>query len=157
MEEYRKLLVLGLNAAISQGRLSLKAPTTNAPTDEDGYMMLELGGYPSVFLWNSISIGELRVSVWWNYEHSKHPQANAKGNAQEMFTLTKPLAKRLHYPKFVGATVSGWLERKTGKHLQGRGKQGLFDTYLRKDMKEKLRAMSVPVANGFEAEGKFFP
>ncbi|XOK15611.1 hypothetical protein ACI6PO_28090 (plasmid) [Agrobacterium tumefaciens] len=156
MDDYRKLLVLGVNEAIKQGRISLAAPPGDAPTDEDGHLFTGLAGYPSVVLWNSISVGELRVSVWWNYDHSKHPQAESPGNAREMFSLSKPLAKKVHYPKFVGATASAWLERKTGKHLQGHGKRNIFDTYLRADMKEKLRAIPDPRPEGYEAEGQFF-
>lgn len=156
MDDYRKLLIIGVNEAIRQGKLSLAAPPGDAPTDEDGHLRVDLAGYPSVVLWNSISVGELRVSVWWNYDHSKHPQAESSGNARETFGLSKPLAKRVHYPKFVGATASGWLERKTGKHLQGRGKQGIFDTYLRADMKGTLRAMPAPKPEGYDAEGAFF-
>ncbi|QPB20380.1 hypothetical protein [Rhizobium sp. 007] len=156
MDGYRKLLVLGVNEAIKQGRISLAAPPGDAPTDEDGRLFACIAGYPSVVLWNSISVGELRVSVWWNYDHSKHPQAESSGNAREMFSLGRPLAKKAHYPKFVGATASAWLERKTGKHLQGNGKRNIFDTYLRADMKEKLRAIPDPNPEGYEAEGQFF-
>jgi len=156
MDDFRKLLVLGMNEAIKQGRISLEGPPGNAPTDEDGHLFARIAGYPSVVLWNSISVGELRVSVWWNYDHSKHPQAESSGNARETFSLSNSLAKRAHYPKFVGATASAWLERKTGKHLQGHGKRGVFDTYLRADMKEKLRAIPDPTPEGYEAEGQFF-
>lgn len=156
MEDFRKLLVLGLNAAIEQGRINLQAPPTDAATDEAGHFHAVLAGYPSVVLWNSITVGELRVSVWWDYDHSKHPQANSLGNARESFSGSRPLAKSTHYPKFVGATVSAWLERQTGKHLQGKGKQGLFDTYLRRGMKETLHSLPTPKPNGYAVEGKFF-
>lgn len=156
MESYRKLLVLGMNEAIKQGRISLAAPPGNGPTDEDGHLFAGIAGYPSVVLWESISYGELRVSVWWNYDHSKHPQAECSGNARERFDLSRPLANKVHYPKFIGATASAWLERKTGKHLQGNGKHHIFDTYLRADMKEKLHAIPDPKPEGYEAEGQFF-
>ncbi|MBB3590782.1 hypothetical protein FHX08_001126 [Rhizobium sp. BK529] len=156
MDSYRKLLVLGMNDAIKQGRISLAAPPGNGPTDEDGHLFADIAGYPSVVLWQSISYGELRVSVWWNYDHSKHPQAEASGNQRERFTLTMPLANRVRYRKFVGATASAWLERQTAKHLMGHGRRFVFDTYLRADMKEKLHALPVPKPEGYEAEGKFF-
>ena len=56
----------------------------------------------------------------------------------------------------VGATASAWLERKTGKHLQGKEKQGVFDTYLRADMKERLNSVPAPKPIGYQAEGQFF-
>ena len=156
MDDFRKLLVLGVNEAIKGGRLSLAAPPTDAATDEDGHFFTTLAGLPSVVLWNSISVGELRVSVWWDYDHSKHPQADGIGNSRESFSLSQPLARRIHYPKFVAATASGWLERKTGKHLQGTGKQGIFDTYLKRGMKATLGALPVPKPDGYSAEGQFF-
>ncbi|MBB3412213.1 hypothetical protein FHT87_006183 [Rhizobium sp. BK316] len=156
MDSYRKLLVLGMNEAIKQGGISLAAPAGNGPTDEDGYLFAGIAGYPSVVLWESIGYGELRVSVWWNYDHSKHPQAEASGNQRETFCLSKPLANRVQYRKFVGATASAWLERKTGRHLMGRGRGCVFDTYLRADMKEKLHAIPDPKPEGYKAEGRLF-
>ena len=156
MDSYRKLLVLGMNEAIKQGRISLAAPAGNGPTDEDGHLFAGIAGYPSVILWESISYGELRVSVWWNYDHSKHPQAGSPGDACESFDLSRPLANRVQYRKFVGATASGWLERKTGMHLMGRGRRCVFDTYLRADMRKKLHAIPDPKPEGYKAEGKIF-
>ncbi|WP_285295554.1 hypothetical protein [Aureimonas altamirensis] len=157
MNNFRKLLVLGLNEALGRDLLTLEAPRSDAPTNEDSHAMFEIAGFPSVFLWSSISVGELRISVWWDYDHSNHPQADSPGNSKETFSLSQPLAKRNKYPKFVGATASAWLERKTGKHLQGEGKQGVFHTYLRADMKERLRSMPAPTPIGYQAEGQFFP
>lgn len=156
MNAHRKLLILGLNEAIQQGKISLSAPLEDAPTDEKGHLFVDVHGFPSVVLWNSISVGELRVSVWWNYDHSRHPQAELSGDARESFRGSKPLAKRSHYLKFVGATASGWLERNTGTYLQGTGSQGVFDTYLRKDMREHLQAIPEPSPKGYSPEGKFF-
>jgi len=94
--------------------------------------------------------------VWWKYDHSRHPQAELGGSSREQFKTSLPLAKKQHYPKFVGVTVSGWLERKTGKHLQGKGQKGLFDVYTRRGEKEILKSLSDPSPSGFKAEGKFF-
>ncbi|GGB82838.1 hypothetical protein [Glycocaulis alkaliphilus] len=155
MEYLRKLLVHGVNEALAAQRFSL-APPTESGCDEEGHIQVKIAGRNCVVLWSGISYGELRVSVWWNYEHSNHPQANLKGNARESFNLSQPLAKKSAYPNFVGATVSGWLERKTGPHLQGKGRTGLFDTYVRRGEAEYLRALSEPSPAGFAAEGKFF-
>ncbi|UIK20256.1 hypothetical protein [Rhizobium leguminosarum] len=112
MYELRKLMVLAVNEAVKQGLLSLEAPPNDGPTDEDGHLIAEIAGRPSVVNWSSISAGEVRVSVWWDYDHSKNPQANEKGDYRESFSSTQPLAKDSHYPKFVGVTVSGWLNEK---------------------------------------------
>lgn len=152
MNTHRKLIVLGLNEALRQGVISL------SPTDreESGHLFVQIAGHPSVVLWSSISYGELRVSVWWKYDHSQHPQANKLGNARESFKTSRPLAKSQHYPKFVGATVSAWLERKTGAFIQGRGSSGLFDTYTRRGEGAVLEALPAPLPQGFAVEGKFF-
>ncbi len=156
MNDHRKLIVLGLNEALARGAILLTIPSTDDRSEEHGHFMTELAGRPSVVMWSDIGYGELRVSVWWDYDHSNHPQANMTGNSRENFTTSRPLAKRSHYPKFVGATASGWLERKTGKHLQGKGSQGIFDTYLRRDLKNALQAVPTPSPKGYNAEGKFF-
>jgi len=154
--EFRKLLILAVNDATQFGKISLKPPRTNAPTDEDGHYFTELAGYPSVVLWNSISVGELRVTVWWNYDHTKHPQAQAEDRSRERFQTSTPLAKRSQYSRFVGATASGWLERKTSQHLQGKAGEGIFDTYLRNDMRTALDSLPDCAPIGFDAEGKFY-
>ena len=151
MDKHRKLLVLGLNELLKRNLISL-----DGHGDEKGHIMTELYGENSVIIWNSISHEELRLSVWWKYDHSKHPQANSQGNSKETFVTTLPLAKQKHYPSFVGATVSGWIERETGKHLQGEKAQGLFSIYTRKGEKDILENIPDPVPNGFKAEGKFF-
>ncbi|MDX3806560.1 MAG: hypothetical protein QHC89_09175 [Bosea sp. (in: a-proteobacteria)] len=156
MHELRKIMVLGLNEAVKQGRIFMDAPPTDAPTDEDGYLMTDIAGRPAVVNWDSLSSGEMRISVWWDYDHSKHPQADASGNARESFLQSQPLANENHYRRFVGVTVSGWLERKTGKHLQGKGKEHLFEVYMRRGSKELLQKLPDPKPIGYEAEGKFF-
>ena len=154
MDNFRKLLVAGVNEALAQGKFSLNVSGSDARVEEQGHFFTQIGGYPSVVLWSDIGFGELRVSVWWNYDHSKHPQSNAKGNALEQFILDSPLAKRARYPDFVGAFACGWLERKAGKYLQGEGKGGIYKSYIRKDMKVALNDMPVPVAQGFKPQGQ---
>lgn len=156
MDKHQKLLILGLNEAIRRGAINLSSPDDAAAADEDGHFFADIAGYPSVVLWNNIGYGELRVSVWWNYDHSKHPQAEMSGNSRETFSTSMPLAKRTRYRDFVGATASAWLERKTGKHLQGKGGRSVFDTYLRADMKVRLEALQEPKPEGYKAEGRFF-
>jgi len=151
MQAHRKLLVLGLNELLAQNLLSL-----TDEGDSQGYIMTKIAGEDAVLLWQTIGSEEVQISVWWKFDHSKHPQAQLDGAYRERFSSSSPLAKSQHYPKFVGATVSGWLERKTGKYLMGRHSQGLFGTYMRRGEREVLDAIPVPVANGFKVEGKFF-
>ena len=108
-----------------------------------------------MILWSDAGFQELRLSVWWNYDHSRHPQANLQGNSREEFQTSRPLAKSQRYREFVGATVSAWIERERGKYLQGRAGKHLFDTYLRQDSKLVLDAIEDPVPKGFAIEGRF--
>lgn len=151
LDPYRKLIILGINKLLADGLISL-----TSTSDTQGHVFAELGGYPSAVIWNGIGFGELRVSVWWKYDHSKHPQANLIDSSKEEFKTSQPLAKQQDYPKFVGVTVSAWLERKTGQHVQGKGRERLFDVYTRRGEKIALDALPDAKPNGYEAEGKFF-
>ncbi len=156
MNAYRKLLVLGVNELLQRNLIALKASGKDQRNEEEnGHIFADLGGAPSVILWENIGVDELRVSVWWNYDHSKHPQANNVGNSKEQFMTASPLAKSQHYRKFVGATVSSWLERRAGLYIQGIGNQGLFKTYMRRSDKAYLNALPSPKPDGYSAEGRF--
>jgi hypothetical protein len=146
----RKLLILATNHLLQNKLISLDG------TDEgEQHCEAVIAGRNSIILWHDIGCQELRISIWWDYDHSKHPQANLIGNSKERFLTSEPLAKRQHYRRFVGAVLSGWLEREKGKYLQGKGKRGLFDLYRRQDAVAPLEALPVPHAEGFLAEGKF--
>jgi hypothetical protein len=151
LDSYRKLIILGVNKLLEDNLISLTS--TN---DTQGHIFADLGGHPSVIVWNGIGFGELRISVWWKYDHSKHPQANLTGSSEEKFLTSQPLAKPQDYPNFVGVTVSAWLERKTGKHIQGKGHERLFDIYTRRGEKAELDDLLYVEPNGYDAEGKFF-
>lgn len=146
----RKLLVLGLNHLLDHGLISL-----DGNGGERGHCEAEIAGRPSMILWSDAGFQELRLSIWWNYDHSRHPQANLRGNSREEFRTSRPLAKSHRYREFVGATVSAWVERDQGKYLQGRAAKHLFDVYLRQGSKVALDALEDPVPKGFAIEGRF--
>lgn len=157
MEACRNLVVLGVNKLIEDGLISLAASGNDARNESNnGHAFVTLAGHPSVVSWNEIGFDELRVSVWWKYDHSKHPQAEMTGAYKEQFHTPLPLAKRQHFPKFVGATVSAWIERKTGTHIQGKGRERLFDVYIRRGEKAELEAIPEAKPRGYKAEGVFF-
>ncbi len=157
MNPYRKLLVLGINKLLSEGLISLAATGAERRNDQEaGHVISYVAGAPTVISWSNVGHDELRVSVWWNYDESGHPQANMAGAFREQLQTSAPLAKRPHYPKFVGAVVSGSLERKTGPFLQGKGREGLFDLYVRRGDRAALDALADPKPKGFAAEGKVF-
>lgn len=152
MDAHRKLIVLGVNKLLERNLISLCINKN----EKDGHIITDIAGETSVVIWSEIGNQELRISVWWKYNASAHLQINLAGNARETFISNRPVVRKLHYPKFVGATVSGWLERKTGKHLQGTGRGGLYNIYTRTGEKAALECLADPTSNGFDAEGKFF-
>lgn len=151
----RKLLVHGLNVAVSEGRVSLTYPGDGVsnPADE-GHIKTTIIGHPSIVRWNDGGHGEIQVSVWWKYDHSKHPQANSPSNSMERFRTALPLAKRQQYPKFVGVAVSAWLERENGPYLQGYGTDHL-DVYVRRGEQQAIEALPEVAPLGYAAEGRF--
>lgn len=93
----RRLLVLGLNAAVSEGRVSLAYPEEGKSNPADnGHTNTMIVGFPSIVRWSAGGYGEMQLSVWWKYDHSFHPQANSPGNYMERFQTAMPLAKRQH-------------------------------------------------------------
>ena len=156
MNIHRKIIILGINEIVRRELISLNVKGDHMPDEKEfGHIFADLAGVPSVILWQNIGHDELRVSVWWNYDHSKHPQADSFGNAKEQFLTPSPVAKEQHYRKFVGATVTAWLERKKGLYIHGTGKKGLTETYMRQSDKGQLQALPTPVPQGYRAEGKF--
>lgn len=153
MNPYRKLLVAAVNELLDSKHISLDGKDENF--SQSGHIITNLFGYTTVILWTDIGFEELRVSVWWKYDHSLHPQANLTGSSRENFTLEKPLAKKQHYKKFVGVVASAWLERRDGKHLQGKKNRAIFEVYTRRGEKEELETILDPKPKGFKAEGKF--
>lgn len=153
MDPYRKLLVLGLNEILSRGLLSLNWDGESKETTS--YVETLIAGHNSIVSWSDVGLGEVRISVWWKYNHSKHPQANLTGNTRKSFSLPSPLAKRQHYQKFVGVVCSAWLERDYGKYIQGEGNDHIFEKYTRKNELEYLKRLPNPIPNGFKPEGRF--
>lgn len=152
MHGHRKLLVLGLNTLLERGLISLDPDVEVV----QGHLLVDLAGEPAAIMWHGISGDEVSLSVWWKYDHSQHPQAELQGNRRESFHGPAPLAKEQHYPKFVGAVASAWVERRTAPHLQGYGAKGFAAKYCRRGEVKQLHAISTPVPLGFAAEGRFF-
>ncbi|KKX49782.1 hypothetical protein [Sphingobacterium sp. IITKGP-BTPF85] len=150
---YRNLLISAINTLLDKRIISLNGKSSDS---ENGHIFVELFGYPSVILWQDIGFDELRISVWWKYNHELHPQANLTGNARENFNGSSPLANRIHYKKFVGVIASGWLERSTGKYLQGKNREAIFDVYTRKGEKDELEKQSLQKPKAFGIEGKVY-
>lgn len=154
MNVHRKLLILAINQLLEKGMIRFDY-TEEESRGEGGYITTSIAGETSIINWDPIGSGELRISVWWKFDIGKHPQANLSGAQKEQFRGASPLAKSQHYPKFVGATASGWLERQSGHYLMGKGSESIFEKYLRKGEKPVLEMLPTPVPNGYKAEGKF--
>lgn len=155
IDPYRNLLVGATNLLLEKKLISLNFKEA-AQDSENGHIITELFNYPSVIIWRNIGFGELSISVWWKYNHYNHPQANLEGNHRENFRTTKPLADKRHYRKFVGVVASCWLERMSGKHLQGINRESIFDIYTRKGEKEELEKLPTQRPIGYKREGKFY-
>jgi hypothetical protein len=153
MNPYRKLLVLGLNEALNRDALSLL--WDGETKTKSGHFETVIAGENSIVSWADAGFGEIRLSVWWKYDHSKHPQANLLGSYRESFKTAAPLAKRSRYKEFVGVVCSVWLERDKGRYLQGHGNRYIHERYTRKGELVILKAIPDPVPNGFEIEGPF--
>lgn len=153
--------------------------------DGDGYQECDLIGKPSIINWSYISHGEIRLSVWWNFDKTNHPQhlevgyknkvildnlsdqeimmyagtqkgIFSNGNSVESFQGTTPLANPSKYIDFVGVLCSTWVERKNGKHLQIKDGKHILDSYIRS--RDKKALCSIPDCRplGFELSGRFY-
>jgi hypothetical protein len=154
LNPYRNLIVAATNELIIGKHISL-SPDNIDPEQENGHIFLNLFGQPSVILWSNRGFDELLISVWWKYDHSKHPQANLEGNAKENFTTTEPLAKKQHYKKFVGVVVRCWLERRSGKYLQGENQDYISIAYTRRGELANLKEIPTQKPNGYKSSGPF--
>lgn len=155
MNHHRKLMILGVNELLEQELITLN---WDGQMESGGFNHHHciIAGEKSVVLWRDIGFGEYNISVWWNYNHAAHPQADLNGNYKESFTCSSPLAKRSKYKDFVGAVCSGWLERNEGRHIQGYGSNHLIETYTRKADLQTLKDLPIPTSKGFKPEGKFY-
>jgi hypothetical protein len=157
MDSYRKLLVAGVNVLLENKAISLVAEELDTSTDNEdsGHLEADLFGQKSIILWRKASFKELRVSVWWKYNHSKNPHANLLGTEKEEFTYEEPLGGRSKYKNFVGAIASGTIERKNGIYLMGFGREGIECIYTRAGEKISLEKLPIPNPSGFQSEGKY--
>lgn len=154
VDPYRNLIVAALNKLVEGNYISL-TPNTSDNDQENGHIFLDLFGEPSVVLWIDGGFDELIISVWWKYDHSKHPQANLEGNSREKFQLSRPLASKIHYKKFVGVVTHCWLERRIGQYLQGEDRDHVTVTYTRNGELEYLKKCPVQKPIGYKSNGPF--
>ncbi|MGE0569369.1 MAG: hypothetical protein AB7O73_15625 [Bacteroidia bacterium] len=151
---YRNLIVAALNELIDNKHISLNPIGIN-PEKEKGHVFLNLFGQSTVILWSNRGFDELLISVWWKYNHANHPQANLKGNCRENFNSPTPLANKHHYRKFVGVVASCWLERSTGKYLQGKNQEFISNIYTRKGELKNLKEIPRQEPKGYKTFGSF--
>lgn len=174
------LLGHALNLLIQKGLIDMNS---NANAD-DSYLECELVGKSTVINWSYISFGEIRLSVWWNFDKTKHPQHLEGGYKNkillddlaehertkyfgtkkaifstssnvETYTTDEPLAKQNRYKNFVGVLCSTWVERKDGKYLQTEDGKRIFASYIRAQDKQALCTIPSCCPNGFDLTGRF--
>lgn len=169
-----------LNLLINKGLVDI-----NSTDDSDSsYLECDLLEKPTIVNWSYIGHGEIRISVWWNFDKTKHPQhleggykdriildnlsahekmnyvGTQKGifsneNTVERYKTDKPLAKTNKYIDFVGVLCSTWIERKDGKYLQTEGGRRIHSSYIR--ARDKKALCSIPNCRplGFALAGRF--
>lgn len=144
----RNVLVGGTNALVRSDQIGLSYnPKLEA---ENGYLKETLLGKLCVVSWNGIGSGELRISVWFDYKEEFHLYPSD-------YNSPRPIPKRCPLYKVVSACASGWLERKTGKFLQGVGVNDLHPkSYLSYEGELYLSQQPMLKPEGFEASGRFF-
>lgn len=155
IDPYRNLLVAATNKLIDEKCISLDLEGINQ-LEEKGHIFTELFEQNSVILWRDIGSGELLISIWWKYDHTKHPQANLEGNQRENFRFSEPLANKNHYRKFVGVVASCCLERKISKHIQGKNREHINVDYSRKGELDILKELPIQKPKGYEISGKIY-
>jgi hypothetical protein len=174
------LLGHALNLLIKKGLVDMNS------TDDagDSYLECDLLEKPSIINWSYISHGEIRLSVWWNFDKTKHPQhleggyknriildnlsdqekmkyagtqkgIFSNGNSVEKYTGGMPLAKSSKYKDFVGVLCSIWVERKDGKYLQTKNGKHIFESYIRAHDKKALCLIPDCIPLDFEITGRF--
>ncbi len=174
------LLGHALNLVIKKGLIDMSS-TDDA---DNNYLECNLLEKPTVINWRYIGFGEIRMSVWWNFDKTKHPQhleggyknriildnlsdhekmkyaGTKKGifsneNTIEKYQTDEPLAKPSKYIDFVGVLCSTWIERKDGKYLQTDDGTRIHSSYIR--ARDKKLLCSIPNCRplGFELSGRF--
>jgi len=161
-EPYRNLMVLATNYLVENKLIGLQLPHNyyerrlkSTEVVEKGHVIVKLAGRNTIINWHDIGYGEIRISVWWDYEHLNHPQANFEPPYKEQFHTRMPLAKRSRFKDFVGVTCTVDLERKDGTYLMGYGREKLNSIYTRRGAFDALNQIPHTQPNGYDAEGKF--
>ena len=113
----RRLAAHGLNELVVRELVSA-CPVQH----ETGHIATRIADRPTMVLWTDVGGGELRLSVWWDFNLGRHPQAGGQEWVRETFQSATPLARRARYAEFVGATVSCWVERRCGVLAAGAGR-----------------------------------
>jgi hypothetical protein len=145
------VLTYGFNAAVRERVIDPRLPSMGLGGEKIGHLHTLIDGHPAVVLWQIDFHNYMLFSVWFKYDHSKHPQADLPG-ASEKFTTDRPLAKRSHYHKFVGAVVSGRIDL-NDDYFQGFDRDEVWEWYTRSDAKNALRSLPEVEPLGLSALG----
>ena len=174
------LLGHALNVLVKKKLIDLKTTKEVAA----GYIEVDLFGKKSVINWNGIGYGEIRLSVWWDFDKTNHPQHLEGGYKSyvllddvpvnerpyifgkkktvfrndatvEKYLSAEPCAKKQYYKKFVGVTCSCFIERAKGQYLQLSAKHGCHGVYTRSSNKESLLSIPDCIPDGFSITGPF--
>ena len=134
----RELLSLALNELVEKKLIDLKSKN-----DTNGDIFLKILGKSSKISWNGIGFGEIRLTVWWGIK----PELKDS-------SCTLPLNKNIKDALETACSI--WIERKNGIWLQGKGEEGIFDTYCSKESRRDLLEIKEATPNGYQKEGAFY-
>lgn len=111
--------------------------------NEEVSMETELFGKRSFILCSPIGFQELQLTVWWGYRLSEVINNHTSfplGEKKDAFD----------------AMVGGWIERKDGLWLQGKGVKGLVNAYCSRDAQQDLSEIPTFESAKIGRTGKFY-
>ncbi len=148
MDPHRRLLAHGVNEIIRAGQISLDYQGID--TEDRRYISTEIGGHPSLVQWRDNGSGEIFFTVWWKYSRAEHEKY-----LRGAWPPSTRLVKRRRLPEIFGATVCGWLMRGGRAFLEGKGRNGMHDLYMRRRDAWRLHSLPDPHPIAFDLEGLF--
>lgn len=155
INHYRKLLVYAVNELLTAGLVSLDDVKEVDECDSHVHFA-EIAGRPSAILWRGIGHEELRIAIWWDFDRERYEGYWPQGQAHKYNSAGLLVPKNLR-SQMVGATAAGWLERRDGKWLQGKGGEAILWRYLRTGSKELIDNLPTPAPLGYATSGRFMP
>ncbi|MEI9697353.1 hypothetical protein V5094_05455 [Moellerella wisconsensis] len=137
-----QLIVSGINEAIKKQGIDLGGCSGDVGCS--GAMEVNILGKRSFIIWSDAGFDELLISVWYGVSLS----------IDKPTMTTKPLLSENKFRDYILACGSCFLERKTGKHIQGNYQ--FFDVYIKRGVKYQILKKPRVKPLGYELTGKSY-